>query len=347
MWVKRLYWFLLCGGILWSASVSAEVVWGRERWDQTFSVQAQMGSVIKLEGSVHETTRPYYNITNPEENEGREDYDLDELGFTDSYLVGGLGVEKQWKYITLRFDASYLNPSADGIADRDYYIGVSEVEYEGKEYEYMMIPEGDAYKIDLQGGLLNLKTMITPVSLRAGDGLQFVPWLHLGFFGLLGYYDIDAGPARGIKEYEYPPVEYVIGGQASGWTGLVVPELGLGGELSVRLARNTHGDVRLLVQGDVGLFKFDGKLSNIGISARHDKDIDLDYLNWDARVLVEFPLNDSLLLFAGVEYRYIDADADVTAVEATEDEIEERREKFDKKVKFKMSTGLAFVGIRF
>jgi len=96
---------------------------------------------VKIQGSVEETIRPYYEQIG--QDTPGESYTLSELGLDGKKVTFGIYFEKRWKYLTLGVNGFYYNPDSDTTAIRDYYIGISdEIEYEGKKYEYMMIPEG-------------------------------------------------------------------------------------------------------------------------------------------------------------------------------------------------------------
>ena len=43
--------------------------------------------------------------------------------------------------------ASFFQPDVSTVAIRNYYIGVDSISFEGVEYEYMRIPEGQPFII--------------------------------------------------------------------------------------------------------------------------------------------------------------------------------------------------------
>lgn len=317
---------------------------GRDLEDRrTFSIGITAGTIFNLDGEVRETERPLYAFTDDHSGAPPEDYSWDELGFDDNYLALGLVVEKMWRYITLNANAFYGNPTVSGTADRNYFIGVEEVAFRSRTYEHMMIPEGQRYRGDIRAGKLELRTQITPVSYRTRQKIELTPWIHLGLFGFIGDYEIDAGPAQGVRQYERPPRDYVIGGTGSGTTGILVPEIGLGGEVRFPLGDASH----LSFQAHYALLKHSGRTGDFGISSRREKALDVDYHTYSVRAQFEFDRGERSDLIVGVEFTHRTGDAEVRAKDRPRDEVLELREKFDKDVHFQVSSLLAFVGLRF
>ena len=317
--------------------------WGRDLEGQNpFHFGFTAGQITKLEGKVEETTRPYYEQIG--EDTPGEDFSLSDFGLDERVAVFGFSIEQKWTGITLGLSASYFNPEADSIATRDYYIGIDkEIEYQGREYEYMVIPEGQEFEAEIEGGLCELDILITPVTFKPSRYFQFVPSLYLGILGLFGHYRLDAGPPTGTKTYEDPPREYVIGGETDGWAGLGVPAIGAGGEIRI----GNQGGFQLVLRGQWAFFKYDGSTKYIPVSTRHEKDLDLSYDNYEAEILLEFPLSEGLDLQVGVAYKQIKADGSVTAQERSEEEVEELREKYDKDIDFQLDYLMGVVGLRF
>ena len=246
--------------------------------------------------------------------------------------------------MTFAFSASYLKATASTVADQNYYLGISDkIEYEGKEYEYMMIPEGKSFKSELPAGMIDLQFLFTPLTWKPVEGLKLVPWICLDVFGIFGKYDLDAGPPTGTVIYEDPPREYVVGGHSRGWIGMGIPGIGPGGELTI----GSSDGVRLILQVNCAFCKYDGSTDNFPVKARHDKNLDLDYYNLMLKSFLEIPLSPRVDLIAGVTYQYIKVDASVDAQARSPEEIEELREKWDKDVDFELSMLTGTIGLRF
>lgn len=346
---RFLHYCLTCLAMMSSQVASGAVVGGRppDQLGLSTRVMLRGGRITSLKGVVKETTRPIFELEQLQyKYKYREDYSLEELGLDQSFTTIGLELEHRWRYLTLNLTAYYANPQASGTAPRDFYIGVEDVEYAGRSYEYLMIPAGQAYDADIQGGMVSASLRWTPLSLAASR-VTITPWIQGGLFSLFGRYQLDAGPAQGLTTYENPPQTYVVGGEGTGWAGMVIPEAGIGAESGIVLARRSAGDVKLVLAGEYSLLEFDGSTGDMGVGARHEKDVDLSYRNYGGRVELHWPVNTALHVLAGIEYRRVEADASITAQERSAEEVREFREKYDKEVDFEMTWVTGFVGVVF
>jgi hypothetical protein len=338
---------LLATLITWLGSMSiatAQWQWGRDlNGVNTFTIHVIGGSVFDLEGEIQETSRPIEEIGGPTSGAPPEDYKWSELGFDDAFAAYGFGLEKTWSLFT--FQSRFLtgNPSANSVADRDYYIGVGSVDFRGREYEYMKIPAGQAFTGDITLYTIDARLLFTPFSLGSATNVSFTPSLHVGLSAFIADYEIDAGPAQSVTQYENPPRDYVIGGRGTGITGLGIPELGIGAELRLSLGDNAA----LIVQGDASFLELSGNSSDLGVNSRNEKALSVSHLALGAKATLEIGLNDGMDLVVGAEYRTLSGDADVRATDKSEEEILTLREKFDKEAAFDVSSLTAFVGLRF
>jgi len=336
---------VICSALTGGLSAVAEVTSGRNLEDRhDFSIGLTIGSVFDLEGEIRETTRPLEEIGGRTSGAPPEDYNWSELGFDDNFDSLGFYTEHRWRYVTLKFQFAYGNPEADSIADRDYYIGVDEVSFEGADYEYMKIPRGTPFSGDIDLYTIDLGVNITPVSFVSDEYfVEFTPWVHIGMFAFITDYSIDAGPATGLTQYENPPRNYVVGGEATGMNGIVIPKIGVGGEL--RFAISDNSDV--IIEANVNYLKFDGDTGDFGISSRNEKAVEIDFITLSTRALVEVAMSEDLDFFIGVEFLTMDADATVEAKDKPNEEIEALREKFDKDVEFSMNRINLLMGLNF
>lgn len=325
-------------------TVHAQVQWGRDLENRkTVSLGLSAGSVFGLDGEVQETTRPIEEVGGRTSGAPPENYSWKELGFDNSFTGVGLYLGKMWQFITLQGHLTYGSPSVRNEADRDYYIGVSEVRFDGVNYDYMVIPEGSFYSGDIDVYSLDLGMLITPVSFGSADSVSFTPALHLGLLLFLADYEVRAGLAQEVTQYENPPRDYVVGGTGSGKTGLVIPSLGLGGEFSLSLTER----VRMTVAGHGAFLEYKGSSSSLGASSRNEKMLDVDYKTFRVSAELEWKLNDRVNLLTGIQFQHWTGDAEVEAKDRPQDEILAMREKFDKNVTVEMSSVMALIGLRF
>lgn len=315
--------------------------------EKRFQLNALIGEVSTLEGFVSETTRRLFDVTGqPERQAGAESFSFEEIGLRTDDAAYGLGLETMWKWVTLQVDGTFVRAEARGTASRDFFIGVEEVMFDGQAFEYQQIQEGTEYVADLDAMLLGFRTLFTPVTISPEGKSQFVPWVSLGLFSFLGDLDVNAGPARAVIQYENPPRNYVQGGRSSGEATAFVPEVGVGGEMRAKVGEHAGQPMNLVLQAGYSIFEFRGSTSDLGISSRNEKDLDVDYDSWDARAMFEWPVSSKYDIVAGAGIRTLRADALSEAQDRSLDETLALREKFDKDIDLEITRVNALFGLR-
>jgi len=320
--------------------------WGRNLdhgRDKALHVHA--GQVQEIEFAVEETTRKLYDVLGTYwQQDSALSVDLSDFDMKGGYSTAGFMFENAGRFMTFQFDTTLMQPSANPVAARNYYIDIGEdVEYEGTMYNQMQIPRDCQFKVDMFGGSFEIRGLVTPFTLEPVPGFRMTPWFDLGLFGFGGQYDIDAGPARGVKIYQNPPEYFVIGGKSSGLLGLALPEWGGGGELRFG-GRDT---VNVVLQGSATVCEFSGSSKILTVNDHREKNVDIDHKNIRGRGLLEIPLKGSRCLTLGVQYQSIASDGFVSANADTPEEVIATRERFDKKVRFRMETLQGVLGITF
>ncbi len=314
--------------------------------DKRLRFNASIGELSQIDGFVQETTRRLFEVTGRPQPDNVEAYSFADFGLEKSNTTFGGSLEYLWKYVTLQFNGSWVRADAEGVASRDFFLGVKEVSFEGQDYEYQVILEGTPYHADLDAALIGLQANLTPVTFFSEGPVQLVPWVTLGLFGFTGQFDVHAGAALGLQEYENPPRQYVQNGQGQGEVTAFVPELGLGGEVKARVGSRKGRDAHLVFQGDYSIFQFRGSTSDLGISSRNEKDLDVDYNSLDGRLMFEWPWTSGTDLVVGAEYRVVSADALSEAQDRSLEETLQRREKFDKDISLEVTAVNVLFGVR-
>lgn len=355
---------VLMGGVLFGLGVltaRAQGI-GAGRYQKTpdpFTLSLNAGYIGFDEGEVRETRRAYDTSKGePDYKAFLSAYTLDDLNAVGKYPSIGLELEKQWAFVSLQLNANYANPSVDAVAEmkstasnvpaeqRGYYIGVEEVIFNGKNYEYMWIPDGTKFTTEVELLLAEVKTLITPFYL-GGRGVHFSPWVHFGIYGAVASYEIDAGDPEGIVYYEVPPKAYVKKGRGTGTVGLAIPQIGAGGELRFDFGSRENRPASLVIKGDFGWMHLSGAPGKVGLNVETTRNVDFNWLNIRGDIQFEFPLTRSLDFLMGVSYRSIRTDASLDSIHRSEEAQEVLSEKYDKYAEFRFSQLTANVGLRF
>ncbi len=328
---------------------SASAQWIRAGRDlengRDFNLRLTGGSITEFQAMVQETTRRVYEVAGEDWKQDRANrFDLNDFNVTGSHTTLGLSMEKAWKYLTLQLDGSYLSISSEAVARRDYYIGIgNEIVYAGVAYDHMVIQEGTTFAFDVQGATLEAHFLLTPFTLHPFHGVRLTPFADVGLFGFAGAYDLDAGETRGVIQYQNPPENFAVGGQADGIIGMGLPQYG--GGLELRLG--TEDRINLVLMGSYTICRYDGSTSFLTSSAHREKNAVIDHRNLRVRMYLEFPMRASRSLMLGVQYQQVESDASITSTATDPDVILENRERFDKDVEFRMQSVNAMLGFTF
>lgn len=333
--------FLCRGGFAEGVFVAGRDI--GERRDCNLRVTA--GTVMEIEGAVQETTRAVYDVEGQSwKQDLAEKFDLGDFGMDEGYPTIGLSFENAGKYFTFQFELSAMNPKVETVALRNYYIGVGKkIEFGGREYENMKIPEGTPFSVDIISGVTELRGLITPFTIKPVEGFRFTPWVDLGLYLFIGQYEIDAGPVTGTYIYLREQEEFAVGGQSEGMIGVGMPELGAGGEIRI----GGQDKVNLVLQGYYSVFEYEGGTGFLTSSKHREKDVDLEHVDYRVRCTLEIPMASGRCFTLGARYQLVETDASITSQEATDEEILARGERFDKDVNFKMASITGMIGFTF
>ena len=343
---RNRYWPLMAAALaLCLPAARAGVEWGGCLVpDHNQNLRLTVGSVQKFEGMVAETTRKLYDVTGHTwKQEGAESYDISDFNLDGPYGTLGLSYDVAWRFFRLQIDTAFMNPSTTTTARRDYYLTVGDdIPYEGKTYDFLMIPEGTPFSADYTGNMTELNFKFVPVGINAGDVLRINPSLDFGVLLFGGRYEIDAGETTGTKTYQNPPEDFAVGGSSGGYAAIGSPQWGPG--LDVRLGKADGLQIDLQVQY---LFaKYHGSTAWLTSADHQEKNLDFDHRNLRARGQIEIPMK-RISLNVGLQVQMIETEGSLTAWASTPEEVLEMQERFDKDFSFKVDSVTATVGITF
>jgi len=339
---------LVLFGVLAVCSVAHAEILGFGRSEEAgrgFSLGLRGGVITEFNAVVQETTRKLYDVTGEEWKQDRaNNFALEDFNVTGSHPAIGLGLQRSGRFLTFHLDANYMAISSDAVARRDYYLNdVGPLTYDGRSYDNMVISEGESFSFDVNGAAVEMRFQITPLTFQPVSGLRIVPFLDAGLFGFVGSYEIDAGDARGIIQYQNPIEDFVDGGRVSGISGLGLPEYGGGVEIRV----GQPDSMQLVLHGHYVVCRYSGGTSFLTSSSHREKNLEIDHTNIRLRAHAEFPLRSGRSWFFGGQYQQVRSEGVVESAATDPAEIIARRERFDKEFAFRMAMINAFVGMRF
>lgn len=311
---------------------------------RTQNLRFQAGAILEFEGVVSETTRRLYDVTGATESQAlAERYDTSDFDLDGPFGAAGLSLDMAWKFIRLQVDSMFLAPSVSTTARRDYYLTLNDdISFNGRTYDHLMIPEGARFSADLAGNVTELVLSFVPMGFRLGESVVVNPSLDAGVLLFGGRYEIDAGVSTGVTQYQNPPEDFVVGGQASGLIGMGAPEWGPGVE--VRIGK--PGGVNWDFQVQYLFFSYDGSTAFFTTADHRDKDLEFDHRNLRLRGQVEIPMRD-MAWSLGLQVQLAETEGTISSSARDPEEILARRERFDKEFTFKVQAIYATAGLSF
>jgi len=331
---------------VWATAASGGIQWGGYVLPgQERQLRANVGGIFEFEGMVEETTRKFYDAVGRYSSQAdAESYGSDDFNADGFHGMIGLSWNRNWQGFRLQLDTSFMNPEIDSTASRDYWLTVQgDVSYNGGNYDHLMIPKGSPFTMELLGNLTELTLSLVPFGFQGGDGwLTVTPMLDVGFLAVLGKYEIDAGDPSGVREYQNPPEQFVVGGNSDGFAGAALPQFGAGVNI---LAGDPEG-LQLELDAHYLMMMYDGSTGFFTTAEHRKKDLDLDHRNIRLRGALSFPTGNARLI-AGVQVELIDLDGTLESSATDREEIIARRERFDKEFAFTLHSVMATVGFVF
>jgi hypothetical protein len=312
---------------------------------QSHQLRFNIGGVFEFEGMVEETTRKYYTAVGRHESQrDAENYSDDDFDLDGFHGMLGLSLNRNWKGFRLQLDTSFLAPSTDTVASRDYWLSVQgKVDYAGRSYDHMVIPAGTPFSMEAFANITELTLSIVPFGYQSRDGFFTLnPSLDVGILAALARYDIDAGDARGVREYQNPPEWFAVGGHSDGFAGAAMPQFGAG----VNLLLGDPGALQLELDAHYLMMTYDGSTGFFTTAEHRKKDLDLDHRNIRLRGTLSFPAGRTRIV-AGVQVELVDLEGTLESSASSREEIIARRERFDKEFNFTLHSVLATLGFVF
>ncbi|MEX2605988.1 MAG: hypothetical protein WD708_01480 [Kiritimatiellia bacterium] len=281
---------------------------GGRSQDQTLHLEVYggAGQLNSISGSVRETR-------NGGVISGGLYTDLNELGINDgseSLLIGG---KFTWKWLSLLVDYRSNTIDASGTADTELRLNVDSIPFQGRNLEYLLIPEDSTYQVDSTTDLLGFGLRFTPLTLNPEGRIRFTPWLHLGVQYIQTDFSIDSGATVRLEGAGFQNRTYAVRGRASGTAELVIPEYGLGAELRVLFHDPNETGPELAAYATWKILDFDGSLDTIGVEADEFENLIFDYSALELGVNFYFPLGKSVDLLAGLYMEQVEVNTELTS----------------------------------
>lgn len=311
---------------------------------RTQNMRFQVGAVLEFEGGVTETTRRFYDVTGRVESQAlAESYGTSDFDLKGPFGAIGFSLDMAWKFVRFQIDTMFLAPSVSTTAKRDYYLSIGDdITYQGIGYDHLMIPAGSRLSADVFANVSELVFAFVPIGFQFGESVVVNPSLNFGVLLFGGRYEIDAGLATGVTQYQNPPEDFVVGGKASGLIGMGAPEWGPGVEIRI----GKPGELNVALDLRYLFLTYHGSTAFFTTANHRDKDLDFNHQNLRLSGQVEIPMRH-MAWTLGIQAQFVDSDGLISSSARDPDVVRARRERFDKEFNFKMHAVYATLGLSF
>lgn len=263
-----------------------------------------IGQVTSLSGSVSE-------VQNGSLISGGLNVDLKDLGIEDGSETTMFGGSITWKWVTLLVDVRNNTVEASGTADSELRLNVDNLEFNGVNLEYLLLPVGTDFNIDAESNWIGAGLRITPFTLNPEGRVRFTPWLHLGAQFVDTSYTIDSGNTLRLDIPGFGERVFAVGGTATGEAQLLIPEYGIGAEVRFRFFDPGERGMELVAAGTYKILQFDGSLDSIGFDDADFENLTIDYTALELGLDLYAPLGQGITVRAGVFLEQVDGAVDL------------------------------------
>jgi hypothetical protein len=298
--IKILSPILLCALSIHLSVFSDSIAAGRVKNNYAFEVYGGYGQLNSLSGRLQETQNG--SVIN-----GGLDTDFNQLGIEDgseSMLIGG---SLTGKWFTLLLDYRQNTIEASGTADSEIRLNVDSINFNGQSFEYLLIPVNSDYTLDSETNLLGLGLRFTPFTVNPTGNVRFTPWIHAGLQYIDSTFDLNSGNSASIQGAGFQGRSYVVNGRATGEAQLIIPEIGIGGELRFLFHDGEDSGPELTLFGTYKLLDLEGNLDSIGVDDDEFDRLSVTYTALELGANFYYPLGDSVDLLIGLYLEQVES----------------------------------------
>lgn len=281
--------WMVCG-LLWGQSWVGP---GRGTEGLSLEITGGIGGVEDVKGTVNERISGG-GFT------GGLNLDLGALGIDEDASSQFFGVKLMNAWVTFFANVYQGSVAGAGTTDEDVRLSVDGVSFAGQTLEFLLIPQGGEYDLELDTTWIGVGGRLTPLTLNPEGRVRVTPWLHLGVQYVELSYDVNAGATTTIQVDAATQRTFAVRGRARNTEEALLPEYGFGGEIRVDLWEQAGRPVQVV--GDATFKKLDLQdgLGSLGFDDDAFDGLDFNYESLEMNVYVLFPLTEGLDLLGGV-----------------------------------------------
>jgi hypothetical protein len=275
------------------------LVGGRGMQGMSLELSAGLGGIRDVEGRVTEQIEGV-GFT------GALNLNLSDLGVSDDSNSQFFRAKLMNSWVTFYLDYFQGSVSGRGTTDSEIRLNIDGIEFAGRVLDYLLIPEGGTYDLELDTTWIGFGGRLTPLTVNPDGWVRATPWLHFGLQYIELNYNIDAGATSTVQFDPETSRTFAFQGRARSEERALLPEYGLGGEVRFQLWERAGKRVQLV--GDVTYTRLDlnNGIGGFNFESSSFRDMSFSYssVEWNAYVLV--PISRHMDFLCGFYLEQVD-----------------------------------------
>ncbi len=239
---------------------------------------------------------------------GALNLNLSELGVNDGSDSRFLRAKLMNSWVTFFLNYYQGSVSGQGTTDSDLRLNVDGVEFAGRIFDYLLIPGGGQYSLELENTWLGVGMHFTPLTVNPDGRIRFTPWLHLGLQYVALEYRVDAGATTTVQFDPQTQRTFAFRGSANSEEQALMPEYGFGGEVRLQLWERAGKRVQLVGDATYKRLDLQDGIGSLSFDNTSFEDVDFTYAALEVNVYVLYPLTPAVDLICGVYVEQVDMD---------------------------------------
>jgi hypothetical protein len=230
---------------------------------------------------------------------GALNLDLSDLGVDEGSDARFFRVKLMNSWVSFFLNYYQGSVSGQGTTEADVRLNVDGVEFGGRVFDYLLIPEGGEYTLDLENTWLGFGMQFTPFTFNPEGRIRATPWIHLGLQYVELEYRVDAGATTTVQFDPQTQRTFAFRGSARSEERALMPEYGFGGEIRVQLWERAGKRVQLVGDATYKRLDLEDGFGSLSFDDTSFEDVDFSYSSLEMNFYVLFPVNERVDFMCG------------------------------------------------
>lgn len=274
-------------------------VGGRGTSGLSLELSGGVGGIRNVEGTVSEQIdgRGFTGALN---------LNMSDLGVDDASDAQFLRAKLMNSWVTFFLNYYQGSVSGQGTTEADVRLNVDGVEFGGRRFNFLLIPEGGQYALELEHTWFGFGMQFTPFTINPDGRIRATPWLHLGMQYVELVYQINAGATTTVQFDPQTQRSFAFRGSASSEERALMPEYGFGGEVRLQLWERAGKRVQLVGDATYKRLDLDDGFGSLSFDDTSFQEVNFSYNSLEMNLYVLNPLTEWVDLLCGVYLEQVD-----------------------------------------